>query len=95
MSLCQYCDINTMLMSGVSPKAFGDNVIKSVKDVKQPVNDLSNYRPIKIIPIVAKVFEFFMNSILDTFFNFHKNQFGFVKNVGCNKVIFIVRSCFE
>ena len=36
-----------------------------------------------------------MNSKLEKYFNFHDNQFGFVKNGGCNKTIFTVRSCFE
>ena len=54
---------NAMLMSGVYPTAFGDNVIIPViKDMKKSVNDPSKYHPKNIIPIIAKVFESCMNS---------------------------------
>ena len=74
---------NTMLISRVCPGAFGDNVvIPVIKDVKESVNDPSNYHPVKIIPIIAKVFESCINSKLEKYFNFLDNQFDFVKNGG-------------
>ena len=35
-----------------------------------------------------------MNFILEQYFNFHNNQFDFVKNGDCNKAIFTIGSCF-
>ena len=83
-------------MSGVCPRAFDDNVIIPViKDIKRSVNDPSNYCLINIFPIIAKVFESYLNSKLEKYFNFHDNQFDFVKNGGYNKAVFTVKSCFE
>ena len=87
---------NEMLKYGVCPRAFGYSLIIPVlKNVKKSVDDPNNYWPINIIPILAKIFECCLNSLLDKYLSVHNNQFGFVKGGGCNKAIYAVRSCFE
>ena len=63
--------------------------------MKVSVNNPINSCRLNIIPIIAKVFESFMNSKLEKYFNIHDNQFSFLKIVVVDKAIFTVRSCFE
>ena len=68
---------------------FGNSVlIPVVKDKCKGLCDASNYRPISILPIIAKLFERCVEKFFDRFFKFHPNQFGFVPEGGCNKALF-------
>jgi hypothetical protein len=87
---------NNMLQHGVTPHRFGHSVIiPIVKDASKPLIDANNYRPISIIPIVAKVFESCLSSLLEDKFQFHPNQFGFVSQGGCSKALFSFKSCVD
>ena len=46
-----------MLRISLTPKGFGLSVVTSViKNKNTSVNDVNNYRPVSIIPIIAKLF---------------------------------------
>ena len=49
---------------------------------------LTNYRPISILPVIAKFFEHCIEKFLDKYLVFHPNQYGFVRYGGCYKAIF-------
>jgi Reverse transcriptase (RNA-dependent DNA polymerase) len=85
---------NVMITSGVAPDRFGNSVIfPIVKSFNKSIDDVGNYRPISIIPFIAKIFEACMQSTIDKLLSFHNNQFGFVKDGGCSKAIFTFSSC--
>ena len=69
-------------------------ISRLIKSYNKSFDDSSNYRPINIVPIVAKVFESILGlvSYIDKYVTPHKNQFGFVKNGDCNKAIFFLYS---
>ena len=77
------------MLLGIVPERFGHSVITLViKSYNKPFDDSSNYNAINIVPIVAKVFESVLVYYIDKYVTPHKNQFGFVKNGGCNKAVF-------
>ena len=59
-------------------------VISTVKNVFKSAGDIMNYRPISIMSVIGKIFEKCTAEIIEPYFNFHENQFGFVENGGCN-----------
>ena len=71
------------------PERFGLSVINPiVNNSMKSVNDISNYRPISIMPIISKVFEKYIGYVLKPYFVFHDNQFGFGSNEGCGRALF-------
>ena len=84
---------NTMILHGYVPERMGLSiVIPTLKNVKKSTNDITNYRPISIMPIVGKIFEKCMAGIIEPQFTFHDNQFGFVNNGGCGKALFAFKN---
>lgn len=66
-------------------KHFGNNVVVPViKNRSASSNDIINYGPVSIEPIFTKLFEQCLVPVLDPLSCFHSNQFGFVKNGGCD-----------
>ena len=64
-----------------------------VKDKLQSFDDVNNYRPIAIVPILSKIFEScLLIGSFAPFLNSHSNQFGFVEHGGCDKALFAVKS---
>jgi hypothetical protein len=80
---------NAIFKHGKVPDGFGSSILlPTVKDKCKRLDDVTNYRPISILPIVAKVFERCVEKYFERYFAFHPNQFGFVVNGGCNKALF-------
>ena len=40
------------------------------------------------MPVIGKNFEKYIAEIIEPYFNFHENWFGFIENGGCNKALF-------
>ena len=75
------------------PERFGLSAINPiVKNSTKSVSDISNYRPINIMPNISKVFEIYIGYVLEPYFVFHDNQFGFVSNGGSGRVLFAFKN---
>jgi hypothetical protein len=84
---------NTMLFFGVVPNGFGSSVITPVvKSKEKSFCDATNYRPVSIITVFSKVFEACLLVHIEPMLLSHSNQFGFVKNGGCNKAVYMFTS---
>ena len=80
---------NAMLKYGRVPISFGSSIVLlTLMDKSKEQNDATNYRPISTLPVIAKVFERCIEMFLDKYLVFHPNQYGFVRDGGCNKAIF-------
>ena len=87
---------NAIIKHGKAPGGFGSSILlPTVKDKNKDKNDVSNYRPISILPLLAKIFERCLEKYLEPFFAFHPNQYGFVKNGGCNRALFTFSSTVD
>jgi hypothetical protein len=65
---------------------LGVHLIKSV-------NDVTNYRLIiSNMAVMSKVYERRIANVIEPFFKFHDNQFGFVSNGRCAKALFPFKS---
>jgi hypothetical protein len=63
-----------------------------VKDKSNNINNISNYRPITLTPVIAKVFEALLLRICGNNLATSDLQFGFKKGIGCADVIFSVKT---
>ena len=74
--------INDSMFSGTFPESLKLGVVTPIFKKGDRTNK-SNYRPITILPIFAKIFEYIiLRRLEDHFYNnkiIHKNQFGYVK----------------
>jgi hypothetical protein len=78
---------------GFVPHAFGQGIIVPlVKDKNNNINNISNYRPITLTPVISKVFEALLLRICEGNLVTSDLQFGFKKGIGCPDVIFSVRT---
>ena len=76
---------NAMVMHNYEPNCSVIGiVISTVKNVFKSVGDVLNYSPISIMPVIEKIFKKCLAEIIEPYFNFYENQFGFVENGGCN-----------
>jgi Reverse transcriptase (RNA-dependent DNA polymerase) len=84
---------NAMLWHGCVPERMGMSiVIPTVKSAMKSANDITNYRPISIMPVISKIFEKCAANVIEPLLKFHENQFGFVNNGGCGKALYTFRS---
>ena len=75
------------------PDNFGAGVIVPVvKDKSGNLNDINNYRPITLIPIISKLFECVIMELCNDYLVTDDLQFGFKKGRSCNDAIFAVKS---
>ena len=82
-----------MLKVGTAPERFGCGVIiRILKCLYKFIDDVGNYHPISIIPIISKVFETSVSGLVDNYLVLHHNQFGFSKNGGSLKADFAFSS---
>jgi hypothetical protein len=66
---------NKMLESSCVPINFGRSIITPVvKNASLSLCDVSNYRPVSIISVIAKTFELLISSQFGASFNAHVNQ---------------------
>ena len=85
-----------IVMHEYVPERFGLSVINPiVKNSMKSINDISNYRPISIMLIINKVFEKCIGYVLEPYFVFHDNQFGFVSNGGCGRALFAFKNVVD
>lgn len=74
--------INHAMFSGIFPESLKLGVVTPIFK-KGDRTDKANYRPITILPIFAKIFEYVILRRLEDHFQnnkiIHKNQFGYVK----------------
>lgn len=91
--------INLSFSSGTFPKILKESIVKPLYK-KGEKSDVTNYRPITLIPIISKVFEKCMYKRLlnycNTFKIINSAQFGFQKNKSTTLAIFtLVRTVLD
>lgn len=83
--------INRSTVSGIYPNSLKRVIIKPIHK-KNNKEEMSNYRPVALIPILSKVFEKIIYESLYTFLNKHNilcnEQMGFRKNRNINMAIY-------
>jgi hypothetical protein len=84
---------NSIIDFGIVPEKFCLSIFTPVvKQASGQLSDVSNYRPVAIICILAKTFELLVEQQFGFLFDNHENQFGFCKGGGCSKAIFAFNS---
>jgi hypothetical protein len=84
---------SAILSHGVVPDNFGaGTIVPLIKDKSGNLNDVSNYRPITLIPVISKLFECIILNLCQECFVVDELQLGFKKNHGCNDAIFAVKT---
>ena len=66
-------------------------VLPTLKNEAKSTNDITNYRPISIMPVISKIFEKCIANIIELYFKFSDNHYGFVNYGGCGKALFTFR----
>ena len=82
-----------IFLHGFVPDDFGSGIIVPlVKDKSGNMNDIHNYRPITLTPVISKVLEHVILYVCQENFITDDLQRGFKKNIGCSDAIFAVKS---
>ena len=63
-------------------------VIPTLKCSTKSINEIENYRPISILPVIGKMFEKYNANSIEPYFVFHENQWGILKNGCCGRTLF-------
>ena len=71
------------------------SVICPIQKKVNACTSFSDYRPITLITIFVKLSEMCLFERFKEHYDMHELQFGFVKNGGCEKALFVVRSVCE
>ena len=75
------------------PDDFGSGIIVPlIKDKSGNMNDIHNYRPITLTPVISKVLGHVILYVCKENFITDDLQCGFKKNIGCSDAIFAVKS---
>jgi len=75
------------------PAAIGvGTFVPLVKDKSKNLNDIDNYRPITLIPVISKIFEHVLLSLCEEQIVSDDLQFGFKHGLCCNEAIFALRT---
>jgi len=75
------------------PIAFGvGTIVPVVKDKSKNLNDIDNYSPITLIPVISKIFEHVLLSLCEDQLVSDDLQFGFKCGLGCNGAIFALHT---
>jgi len=72
-----------------------DTVVPLVNDKSRNVNDMDNYRPITLIPVISKLFEHVILSLCEDCLLSDELQFGFKRDLSCSDAIFMLRITVE
>ena len=84
---------NACFKFGYVPEGFSDGLVMPlVKNKMKSRSDISNYRPLTIVCVLSKVFNFCINKFIESYFNSDELQLGFVKEGGTEKAIFIMKT---
>jgi len=74
---------NNLLISGIFPDSLKISIVSPIFKKGDP-EELQNYRPISVLPLLSKVFEVILKDRLLSFLNhtnfFSENQYGFLPN---------------
>lgn len=70
-------------------------IVPLVKDKTRNLNDIENYRPITLIPVISKIFEHVILQLCENSLTSDQLQFGFKKGIGCVDTIFALRITVE
>lgn len=86
--------VNLMLSTGVFPDKL--KLARVVPIHKGgDINELSNYRPISVLPVLSKIFESVINSRLTDFLHKYNviadSQYGFTKNKSTEQALLVVK----
>jgi hypothetical protein len=78
------------------PTSFGaGTIVPLIKDKCGNLNDVSNYRPITLTPVLSKILEHVLFSLCEEFLITDELQFGFKRDLGCADAIFALRTTIE
>ena len=72
------------------PSSFSASIIIPVEKNKMGANSFDNYRPISLVTMVSKVFEYCLANRLNLNKNCDPMQFGFTNDRGCQKALLTV-----
>ena len=70
-------------------------IVPLVKDKSHNLNDIDNYRPITLIPVISKIFEHVILSLCEDCLLSDQLQFGFKRDSSCSDAIFVLRTSVE
>ena len=97
-SLCTaICHLFKLIMSHrYVPSGFcTGTIVPLIKDKSRNLNDIDNYRPITLIPVVSKIFEHVILSLCEECLISDQLQFGFKRDSSCADAIFMLRTSVE
>ena len=84
---------NAINIYGYVPNQLGLSVVfPTLKRSTKLINNIENCRPISIMLVTGKVSEKYIANIIEPYFVFQENQFGFVKNGGCGRALVAFRN---
>ena len=84
---------SSIFSHGFVPDCFGaGTIVPVIKDKTGNLNDIENYRPITLIPVISKLFESLLLTICQRFLPTDDLQFGFKPGLGCTDAIFALKS---
>ena len=88
--------INTFLSTGYVPDGFSESKITPiVKDKLGDIGKVTNYRPITIVCILSKVFEWYIMEYVEQVISKNYLQYGYVTSRCCEKACFRLRSIID
>ena len=83
----------TIFINHCVPTAFGvGTIFLLVKDKSKNFNDIDNYRPIALIPVISKIFEHVILCLCKERLSSDELQFGFKRGLGCNEAFYALRT---
>ena len=62
------------------------SVLPTLKNEAKSTYDITNFRPISIMPVTCKLFEKCITNIIEPYFKFSDNQFGFLTMVDVGRL---------
>ena len=90
------CDLlNDCLKHGYVPESFGLGIICPIPKKAEFRSQFTHFRPITIVSIISKIFESCLNVRSEKWLNMDDLQFGFTKDGGCQRALFVLRSVVD
>jgi hypothetical protein len=89
------CLFNLCCKHGYVPFTFCLGKIVPVPKKPNVCGSFSDFRPITIVTVIAKVFEYCLTNRLSEYVKIHDLQFGFTKGGGCDRALLMFKSVVE
>ena len=90
------CDLlNDCLKHSYVLESFGLGIICPTPQKAEHWSAFTHFRPITIVSIISKVFESCLNVRSEKWLNMDDLRFGFTKDSGCQKALFVLRSLVD